>query len=292
MDIMGKDIVIKGRLLKKAMIREEWDDDVQDPEGVVRKLEKARAGADIFTFIQRIPESRPRFNYPFEWQSVAAIPIENHDVWWNEQLTQEARNKVRKSLKKGLEIRAVELDENVIQSISRIYNETPLRQGKPFKYFGAGLEEIRQSHSTFGDRSHYLGAFYKEEMIGFLKLVSAGRFMRTMYVISMIQHRDKAPVNALIAKAVELCSDLGFGFLVYGKYSYGNIGSETLQNFKKFNGFENVIVPRYDIPLTWKGKVAIMFKLHKGLTGLLPVWLVRKLLVHRVAWYRRKFSMT
>ncbi len=65
----------------------------------------------------------------------------------------------------------------------------------------------------------------------------------------MISERDKAPTNALIAKAVEICAEAGVGLLQYGIWSRRSMGA-----FKKHNGFQAVEVPRYYVPLNWRGK--------------------------------------
>jgi hypothetical protein len=77
-------------------------------------------------------------------------------------------------------------------------------------------------------------------------------------------------MNALLAKAVEVCSQKGISHLVYGKYSYGSNPNTTLAEFKRRNGFERMNFPRYYVPLTLKGRLALMLKLHRSLTQLLP----------------------
>ena len=77
-------------------------------------------------------------------------------------------------------------------------------------------------------------------------------------------------MNALLAKAVEVCSQKGITHLVYGKYSYGSNPNTPLAEFKRRNGFEQMNFPRYFVPLTLKGRLALMLKLHRSLTQLLP----------------------
>jgi hypothetical protein len=289
MIIQGKDMVVAGRLPRVARLAEEWDVDLTDPAGAAAELAAERS-ADLLTFIQRLPESRPRHPYYREWESVAAIPISSYDSWWNQQTSQEARNKVRKAAKKGIEVREVRFDDEFLKGVMEIYNENPLRQGKPFKYFGYDPEEIRRGHTTFPERCDYIGAYLGDELAGFVKLVYTDRFARTMYVISKMKHRNRGPMNALVAKAVEVCAERGAPYLVYGRYSYGTVGSDTLRDFKQGNGFENMIIPRYWVPLTPVGRAILKLKLHKGIVPLLPAGLTRRLIQVRAAHYKRKYG--
>ena len=79
----------------------------------------------------------------------------------------------------------------------------------------------------------------------------------------MIKHYDKRPANALIAKAVELCEQQGMSYLMYCNYVY-NDPESSLTEFKRRNGFEQALVPRYYVPLTLKGKIALRLGLHRG----------------------------
>ena len=71
-----------------------------------------------------------------------------------------------------------------------------------------------------------------------------------------MKHFDKRPTNALIAKAVEICEQRGFAYLTYCNYVYNDPDS-SLTEFKRRNGFEQVLVPRYYIPLTLQGRIAL-----------------------------------
>jgi hypothetical protein len=62
----------------------------------------------------------------------------------------------------------------------------------------------------------------------------------------------------------------------------------TLTEFKRRNGFEQVLLPQYYIPLTFKGKIALKLGLHRGLAGNIPRPLFRKLLKIRSLWYARR----
>ena len=72
-----------------------------------------------------------------------------------------------------------------------------------------------------------------------------------------MKHRDKAPTNALIAKAVEVCAEKGISYLTYGKYHYGKKDAKSLSDFKMRHGFDKIDIPRYYVPLTLKAKFAL-----------------------------------
>jgi hypothetical protein len=288
--IDNKEIIVTGKFIRIASIKEEWDEDVDDPVSVVEKLRSSGIRADIFTFMQRLPESRPKFDYQMEWDNVAAIPITSYDHWWSKQITQDARNKVRKSNKNGVVIKIVEFNDEFVRGVTEICNETPIRQGRPFWGYGKDSHYMKKDHGTYLDRSVFIGAYYKDELIGYIKLVFAIKFMRTMQILSKVEHRDKAPMNALMAKAVEICAERGIHYLVYAKYIYGKVGGKTLRDFKHSNGFENIILPRYHVPLSMKGRIALMLKMHHGLVALLPQRLIDILLRLRNMWYAKLSS--
>src|SRR6266516_7358596 len=111
------------------------------------------------------------------------------------------------------------------------------------------------------------------------------------HVISMNEHYDKRPMNALIAKAAELCEQKGVSHLIYTKFFYGNKRRSSLVEFKRRNGFQQVNFPRYYIPLTVRGKLFIWLRLYRGLSGLIPEPILQPLLSIR-AWYYKRISTT
>ena len=97
------------------------------------------------------------------------------------------------------------------------------------------------------------------------------------------------PMNALIAKAAEVCEQKGISHLIYGKFIYGNKRRSSLVEFKRRNGFEQVNFPRYYIPLTLRGKLFVRLRLYRGLSGLIPEPILQPLLSFR-AWYYKTIS--
>jgi hypothetical protein len=280
-------IAIKGKYIKKAEVKDEWDQDIDDPALMLAILKKCGIRIDLFTFIQRLPDSRPKFRYFMEWDNIAAIPIGSYQNWYNNQIKKQTRNRLKKGKKKGVTIKEIEMDESLFNGISEIYNETDIKQGRKNWHYGISLEKVRKINSTFSERSDFIGAFYKEELIGYIKIVYSDKYARTMGILCKEKHRNKYTMNLLIEKAVEICAKKNVPFLTYAKYDYGKVGSDTLQEFKKNNGFEHIIVPRYYIPLSLYGKIYLMLKLYRG-KNLLPNFVIKTLLTARQAWYEKK----
>ena len=75
MQIDGLDMTIIGKFLKVVRITEERYIDVNDPETLIKKVEGSKLKADIFTFAQRIPYSKPKYDYFMEYEAWATLPI-------------------------------------------------------------------------------------------------------------------------------------------------------------------------------------------------------------------------
>jgi len=276
----GLRLKVRGSFLHTAGLESEFHDDIGDPVPFIAALKSAKPPvADLFTFMQRIPDTAPRWTGLFmEWDNVAAVPITTYDYWWTRQINDKTRNMARRLGKKGGEVRIVPFDDAFVAGICGIYNETPIRQGKKFWHYGKPLEAVRDENATFADRTVFIGAYLQDELIGFIKLVCEPAFASMMQIISMIKHRDKSPTNALVAKAVEVCAERRIPYLVYAKYVYGRKGADTLSEFKNHNAFEQVDLPRYYVPLTLRGKIALKLRLHHGIQERLPQWLLVSLL--------------
>jgi len=288
--VENKGITVSGKFIKIARLKEEWDEGVEDPVVFVKNLKSSGIKADIFTFMQRLPESKPKYNFAMEWDSVAAIPITTYDHWFNKQLQANPRNKIRKAQKKGVVIKRCDFNDKLVKNLMEMCHETPIRQGKPNLEYNIDFETLKKANATFLDRAIFFGAYFNDELIGFLKLVATDNFTRTMGILGMVARRDKAPMNLLIAKAVEICAEKKRSYFVYGKYNYGRLGSDTLQDFKRYHGFENIVLPRYYIPLNIWGKIILKLNLHHSLVELLPKRIIRYLLHERSKWYTRKYS--
>lgn len=292
MKICGKDIKIEGRLIRIACFDGDKYEFPEDPEVVLESLRKCGTRIDLFTFMQRLPETTPKYAYPMEWDNLAVVPVSTFDHWWNHQIRSLARNRARQAEKKGVVLREVPFDDALLQGICDIYNECPIRHGKPFPHYGMRLERAREYASTFRDRSIFIGAFLGDRMIGFTKLVMDETRTQAcaVHILSMLEHKDKAPTNALIAYAVRTCAGRGISYLVYENFAYGKKQSDSLSHFKEVNGFQRVDLPRYYVPLTRTGRVALSLGLHHRLAERLPEPVTAKIREFRKNWYTRNLQ--
>jgi hypothetical protein len=271
--VSGRRIIITGKLLRVASVKDEDLVDghaVNNPSIFLESLRSHEPRADIFTFAESLLDTRPRHNYKTEWDNAAVIPLMGYKHWWEKRLPQETRRNVRRAVKLGVVVKEVDFDDTFVRGIMQIYNETPIRQGRAFWHYGKDFATVRRENATYLERSTFLGAFYQGELIGFLKLVYAGKLASIMQILSKNAHQDKRPSNALIAKAVEVCESQGMHHLVYCKYTYGRKTESHLTEFKKRNGFEQVIYPRYFIALTLRGTIALKLGLHHEWSAILP----------------------
>jgi hypothetical protein len=220
---------------------------------------------------------------------MAALEISTFDHWMKLQIDSKVRNMLRKAEKRGVVVREVPFDDAFVQGISLIYNESPVRQGKPFWHYQKDLDSVRRMTATFMDQSIFVGAYFEDSLIGFAKLVTDEQRTQAglMQILSMIQHRDKAPTNALIAQAVRSCADRGIPYLWYANFSYGKKQTDSLADFKRHNGFQKVAIPRYYVPVTPLGRAALHLGLHHPFTERIPESLASKYRRLRGLWYRR-----
>jgi hypothetical protein len=289
--IDDRTVVVTGRFISTAAVHDEsWLEGqvVENPENFIHKLKTSKLNADIFTFVQKIPDTQPKYKYHFEWDNVAAIPITTFKEWWEKRLPQVTRKSVRRAAKRGVTSKVSEFNDELINGIIGIHNDTLLRQGVPNADYGKDFNVVKEEYSSYLDKSLFIGAYLESELIGIIKLVQMGQLASIMQIISKTTHYDKRPTNVLITKAVEVCEKKGISFLIYGKYVYGNKADSSLTEFKRRNGFEQINMPRYYIPLTLKGKIAINLNIHLGLLGILPSNVISFLRKLRSKWYNIK----
>jgi hypothetical protein len=280
-DLQGHTFAVHGGALRTVTLEDEWYEDLEDPEAVVREMKSSLARKpDLFTFWQRMPDVEPRHAYHVEHEEIAVLKIQSYEHWWKNQIKSRVRNQIRKAEKEGLVVKEVPYDDEFVRGMTAIFNESPVRQGRPFWHYGKSFETIKAQFSRYIHRERMIGAYFEGELIGFIMLGDAGRFGLTGQIISSLKHRDKSPNNALIAKAVEVCAQQGLGYLIYLFWS-----EDSLAEFKRRCGFEPVRVPRYWVPLTWKGRLALTLGAHRGWKALIPATVKLRLKAIRRRWY-------
>ncbi len=289
--IDGCSIVVSGKWIKVASVHEEnWleGEVVTNPALTMKKIKESKLDADIFAFSQKVSDPKPKHPFHFEWDNVAAIPIIDYADWWEKRLSRKARQEVARAERLGVVIKCVEFDEEFLSGVVELFSKIRTKQGRAFSHHGKDRETIRKEVSTFPERSRFIGAYAGNELIGYLKLVFLDGGASILNIITSDLHYDKRPGNALLARAVKVCEERKLSHLLYGKYTYGNKTGSSLTEFKRRNGFEKVLVPRYFVALGLKGKVAIKLKLHLGALGILPSRMISLILNLRSALFRLK----
>ena len=286
MQVGDKRLIVQGRVLTVARLKDEWYDDLGDPELVISSLKQCASVPDLLTFWQRLPDTVPIYPYYYETEILSAIPLKDFEHWWEKQIGSDTRKKARRPEKRGVEIRVVPLDDAFVSGVMGVFNETPVRRGKPFWHYGKDFDTIKQGLSRDLDRSKFIGAYDGGNLVGFVKLVCAeGRFANPGLIVSKLEARKKYVNNALIAKSVELCCQNRIPFLTYTKWRRG-----SQAEFLVRHGFQKVTVPRYWIPLTPKGKIAIKLGLYRDIRSYIPDRLLIAVRELRSALYERWYN--
>ncbi len=255
---------------KKAFVKiahdvQEYEKNIVPTATFIEKLENR--SIDIFTFLER-KWCCPIPNPPSSWikteDNVGLLEIKDYDSWWS-NVGKKTRNMVRRAEKSGVKVTVVEPSGKFAEGVWKIYNETPIRQGRAFPHYGESQDSVAWNISS-AQNSTFISALLQEELVGFIQIIHGDNIAIISQILSMQKHWDKAVNNALLAKAVEVCASKGKRWLMYGRV--GN--HPSLDRFKESNGFVKFPITRYYLPLTWKGRVAIRLGLHRELKDALP----------------------
>ena len=73
MRVCGKDIKIQGRLVRIARPELDAYELLDDPEAMLDGLRKSGIRIDLFTFMQIMPETSPKYAYPMEWDNHGSL---------------------------------------------------------------------------------------------------------------------------------------------------------------------------------------------------------------------------
>lgn len=259
----------------------EYERDVIPTEDLLEKCRKG--GADVLIILERkwcstIPN--PSDSWAKTQDNIALLHITTYDAWLK-AVGKKTRNMIRKAEKSGIETKVVEQSEKLAEGIWQIYNETPIRQDRGFPEYELPLKIVKASILA-SQNSTYIGAYFQDELVGFIQLVHGENIARIANILSLQKQWDKAVNNALIAKAVEVCSNTNTQWLMYARM--GN--HPTLDSFKQKNGFTRFELTRYYVPLTRRGRIAVRLGLHKDLKDSLPQPL-KQLLIPFYNWISR-----
>jgi hypothetical protein len=175
---------------------------------------------------------------------------------------------IRKAEKSGVKTDVTQPNDKLAEGIWKIYNETPIRQGRAFSHYGTRLEDVKGLIAFYKDDT-FIAASINGELVGFVELIHGDQIVVMSQILSLQKHWDKAVNNALVAKAVEVCAARGEPWLMYGRM--GN--HPSLDNFKQSNGFTKYTLSRFYVPLTKRGRFAAKLGLHREAKDALPNFL-------------------
>jgi hypothetical protein len=279
-------IIVTGGSIKIAKVNDEaWiEAELTDPDRCIQILRASGQRCDILTFSQLPPGRAPEFDYYEEPDSIAAIRLTSFKEWW-EGLPQETRKNARRAEKRGVRIKVETFDDELVKKLVEINNSSAVRQGRPYHHYGKSFEQTKKDHRSFVERSDFICAYCEDEVIGYLKLVYRGRVASVLNLCTKDSHQDKRPANALLKAAIERSAAKRITCVTYGLFNYGNKRNTPITQFKIRNGFEEVLVPRYLVPLSLRGKVLLRLGLHRGMVGILPNRLIQIGLEARARFY-------
>ena len=275
---VGKiELTATGRALKIVRLRHEWFEYLSDPAAFLAEAKKARVG-DLLNFLQEAHVERPGLPYLHEPAHASVLTFQSYDDWWK-KLDFKARNKARKAAKCGVELRVTPADDAFVRGVEVIYNECPVRQGRKFSHYGKDFATIKNDLASFPECTFYVGAYHEGRLIGFMKLFQGERILRTVHILATIADRDKCVMDALIARAVQEADQRGIKHLHYGDWAFRGLGA-----FRQKFGFERHDCPRYLVPLSAKGALALKLGLHRPWKERLPQPVKDRLIQARNRW--------
>jgi hypothetical protein len=246
----------------------EYARDFVPSESFFKKL--VERDADIFTFVERkwcCPLVNPSKDWLKAEDNIALLKVIPYTDWLT-AIGKKTRNMIRKAEKNGIKTEVVQPTDELAEGIWKIYNETPVRQGRAFSHYGARLEDVRRT-VAFSAADTFITATLEGELVGFIQLVHGDQITIMSQILSLQKHWDKALNNALVAKAVEVCSARGGQWLMYGRM--GN--HPSLDSFKQNNGFTKCTLTRYYVPITGKGRLAAKLGLYRQAKDAIPEFL-------------------
>jgi hypothetical protein len=239
---------------------------VATPKNEYIKYPEIMPNADILSYIHRYSTDHQALRY-YDYDNMAVLNVTTYDEWFKNTIDNKVRNAIRKAAKSGVQVINIIPDDNFWERVAGIFNETPNRRGRKYTHFGESMAEVKHNFSAFiePDKNAYFGAYHKDRLIGYIHITKTDSYWVVSSIQAYIKDFDKAPMNALMSSMISYCEDHNIRNVVYGRMRDDGLGA-----FKKSNGFVKVELPRYYIPLTFKGKIALKLGFHHGLRGLLP----------------------
>src|SRR5258708_12224208 len=97
MIVCGKSIKVQGRLIRIASLDADAYQFLDDPQSVLEGFRKCGTRIDLFTFMQRLPETSRKYAYLMEWDNLAALAITTFHTCWTQHTGPKPRNMPKKT---------------------------------------------------------------------------------------------------------------------------------------------------------------------------------------------------
>lgn len=139
------------------------------------------------------------------------------------------RNMIRKAMKSGVEIRKIDMEENLEEFILIYYATMRRNEASAFYFFTESY--FRKTIELFGSDLHLFGAFLDGKMISATLILTHGKYMHYHLSGSLGEYRNLGANNLLLFKIAEWGQERGAEeFHLGGGYS-GQ--ADNLYRFKK-----------------------------------------------------------
>jgi hypothetical protein len=230
------------------------------------------SGADLFSWVDRSFLDRESDR---SWQeklivrdgveTIALLRLRTFQEWLEASGKQmrKVRNMLRKAQKSGVQVHEIDLgfiNGDIVDSIYRIYHDTPIRQGRRYVGYTTTRADLQR---RFGNLTNSLlvGAFLEKSMIGFAHIILGDMVASVRSILSLEQYMGMGSNNAMLAFAIEsLCSRM-IRFLTYARMGY----QPGLDMFKKDNGFKRVVLRTHHLALSSRGALATRLNMYRDI---------------------------
>lgn len=228
-----------------------------------KSIDEAKSlGADILVFPDR-PWMGETVQLPLHDKlNIALLSFKNHDDWFS-NLPRSRRKQIRRSREEGIEVRTVnELSGSEAQEVLDLFRESPFREGRYFTGFHSwNLQLVKQEFKT-SDNSISSVATYDRRIVAVSRYRFKGEVAVSANQLSSlaIRRRVHGVANLLLAHQIKEMADNGVSHVKYGKMS---VGLDSLDEFKRSNGFRPVTVNYNYVLLSPRARFLAKFGLYQ-----------------------------
>ena len=86
MNVRSKDITVERGLIRIGRLAAEKYEFLDEPGATIDALRRSGVRIDLFTFMQNLSQPSPQYDYPLEWDNLAAVPVSTFEHWWTKQI--------------------------------------------------------------------------------------------------------------------------------------------------------------------------------------------------------------